>query len=180
MKRYVFFAVILLLALTARAQQDSNAEAEIPSDSLQSDTLQSIIEPDSLQAVYVPRVSLLTCSPGTEVWQQYGHTAVRFEDTEKDIDVVFNYGLFDFAAPHFIWRFCLGETDYVVGAETYDSFEKEYIERGSYVAEQQLNLTADEVTCLWNLLAQNCRPENRTYRYNFFYNNCSTKARDII
>ena len=180
MKRYVFFAVILLLALTARAQQDSNVEAEIPSDSLQSDTLQSIIEPDSLQAVYVPRVSLLTCSPGTEVWQQYGHTAIRFEDTEKDIDVVFNYGLFDFAAPHFIWRFCLGETDYVVGAETYDSFEKEYTERGSYVAEQQLNLTTDEVTCLWNLLAQNCRPENRTYRYNFFYNNCSTKARDII
>ena len=94
--------------------------------------------------------------------------------------MVFNYGLFDFDTPHFIWRFCLGQTDYIVGAEMYDSFKKEYMERGSSITEQELALTPQETDRLWNLLALNCRPENRTYRYNFFYNNCSTKARDII
>ena len=71
------------------------------------------LETDS---VVLPKVSLLTCSPGVEIWQQYGHTAIRFEDTASDLDVVFNYGLFSFDQPHFIWRFCLGATDYVVGA----------------------------------------------------------------
>ena len=169
MKRYVFFALFVGLALTVRAQQDGVT-----------DSLPWEATADSLQAVYVPRVFLLTCGPGTEVWQLYGHTAIRFEDTERDVDVVFNYGLFDFAAPHFVWHFCLGQTDYIVGAEMYEGFEAEYAERGSTVTEQQLALTADEATRLWNLLTQNCRPEERTYRYDFFYNNCSTKARDII
>ncbi len=177
MKRFVSIALAWLLTLAAWAQTDSVAVAQ---DSL-------IVAPDSAVVAlpdtvvaYVPRVSLLTCSPAAEVWQQYGHTAIRYEDTEQDIDVVFNYGLFDFDTPHFIWRFCLGQTDYIVGAEMYDSFKKEYMERGSSITEQELALTPQEADRLWNLLALNCRPENRTYRYNFFYNNCSTKARDII
>ena len=156
-----------MMALAANAQEQA--------DMLATDTL---AQADTL--AYIPRVSLLTCSPGTEVWQQYGHTAIRFEDTEREVDVVFNYGLFSFNEPHFIWRFCLGHTDYLVGAETYESFKKEYMERGSSITEQQLDLTSDEVTRFWNLITLECRPENRTYRYNFLYNNCSTKARDVL
>ena len=135
------------------------------------------LETDS---VVLPKVSLLTCSPGVEIWQQYGHTAIRFEDTASDLDVVFNYGLFSFDQPHFIWRFCLGATDYIVGAEQWSGFEQEYTERGSSITLQQLNLTPEEIGRFWNLITTNCRVENRTYRYNFLYKNCSTMARDIL
>jgi len=176
MRRVVFSAVFALLALVSGAQTVSLA-ASADTTAAPADTLPGA-PADSV--AYVPRVSLLTCSPGVEVWQQYGHTAIRFEDAERDIDVVFNYGLFDFDAPHFIWRFCLGQTDYIVGAEPYDSFKKEYVERGSSVTQQTLALTAREATRFWELIILNCRPENRTYRYDFLYRNCSTMARDIL
>ena len=177
MKQFVSFVVAVLVCLVIQAQENSSAVSQDSVIAVQ-DSL--VLELADSAVVYVPRVSLLTCSPASEVWQQYGHTAIRFVDAERDVDVVFNYGLFDFAAPHFIWRFCLGKTDYIVGAETYDSFRREYVERGSSITEQQLNLLPEETVNFWNLITTNCRPENRTYRYDFFYNNCSTKARDIL
>lgn len=126
------------------------------------------------------RVSLVTCSPGTEVYAVYGHTALRIEIPTAGIDMAINYGLFMFDAPNFIWRFIKGETDYVVGATNYPIFEREYTERGSSVTLQQLNLSEEEKVKLIALLNHNLRPENRTYRYNFLYNNCSTKARDKV
>ena len=73
------------------------------------------------------RVSVLTCSPGEEAYSLFGHTGLRYCDSDRGIDVVFNYGYFSFNAPNFIWRFILGETDYMVGAVTYDIFVREYI-----------------------------------------------------
>lgn len=127
-----------------------------------------------------PRVSLITCTPGVEIWEQYGHTAIRYENPEEGIDVIFNYGLFSFQAPNFVWRFCTGQTDYQVGAEAYASFETEYLERGSVVKIQVLDMAPDEVERFRHLITLNCRKENRIYRYNFFYKNCSTMARDIL
>ena len=126
------------------------------------------------------RVSFVTCSPGTEVYAVYGHTALRIEIPTAGIDMAVNYGLFMFDAPNFIWRFIKGETDYVVGATNYPIFEREYTERGSSVTLQQLNLSKEEKVKLIALLNHNLRPENRTYRYNFLYNNCSTQARDKV
>lgn len=126
------------------------------------------------------QVSLVTCSPGTEVYAVYGHTALRYEIPDKGVDLAINYGLFSFEAPNFLWRFVKGETDYVVGCVNYAIFEREYRERGSSVTLQELNLSEDEKLRLAQLVADNLRPENREYRYNFLYNNCSTKARDIV
>ena len=126
------------------------------------------------------RVSLVTCSPGTEVYAVYGHTALRIEIPTAGVDMAVNYGLFMFNAPNFIWKFIKGDTDYVVGAANYPIFEREYTERGSSVTLQQLNLSEEEKVKLIALLDHNLRPENRTYRYNFLYNNCSTKARDKV
>ncbi len=126
-------------------------------------------------------VGLLTCSPGTEVYALYGHTAIRVRSCAPGgEDWVFNYGLFSFNRPHFIWRFALGECDYQVGAVPYRYFAEEYAGRGSSVYQQTLNLTAEEKARLWALLLDNMRPENREYRYNFFYDNCTTRARDRI
>ena len=126
------------------------------------------------------KFSVLTCSPGDEAYSLYGHTGLRYCDKEKGIDVVFNYGYFDFDSPNFAWRFILGETDYMVGAVSYDFFCREYIQRGSAVFSQELNLTPAQEHKLFSLLKENCLLANRTYRYNYFYNNCTTKIRDKV
>lgn len=127
-------------------------------------------------------VSLLTCQPHDEVYSLYGHTAIRYHDMhgEKPLDITFNYGVFDFKKPHFVARFVFGLTDYELGACPYDLFLSEYRHFGSMVTEQVLNLTNQEKLALQQALWVNMQPENRVYRYNYFYNNCTTKARDII
>ena len=125
-------------------------------------------------------VSLLTCSPGEEVYSFFGHTALRYCNFEKDIDLVFNYGVFDFTSSDFVWNFVLGNTDYMLGVIEYPYFVQEYAMRGSGVVEQVLNLDSIQTDRLFALLRDNYRPINRVYRYNYFYNNCTTKARDII
>lgn len=126
------------------------------------------------------RVSLLTCSPGNEVYELYGHTAIRYCDLGEGVDMAFNYGMFSFNAPNFVMRFVKGETDYQLGVVPFDLFMREYLGRGSTVTEQTLNLTDAEKQRLFELLKENYRFENRTYRYNFFYDNCTTRARDKI
>jgi hypothetical protein len=126
------------------------------------------------------KVSLMTCAPGTEIYALFGHTALRYEDTARGEDWVFNYGMFSFNTPHFIYRFVKGETDYELGVTPYSYFEGSYAMRGSSVYQQTLNLTMAEKQKLRRLLEENYQPENRVYRYNFFYDNCTTRARDII
>jgi len=126
-------------------------------------------------------ISLLTCQPHDEVYSLYGHTAIRYHDLRPGgFDLAFNYGVFDFKKPHFVARFVFGLTDYELGAYPYKYFLEEYRRFGSMVTEQVLNLTAEEKLILHEALAMNLRPENKIYRYNFFYSNCTTKARDII
>ena len=119
------------------------------------------------------RFSLLTCAPGTEIYSLFGHTAIRYENYTRRIDVAFNYGMF-------IFRFVAGETDYQLGITPYSYFEAEYAMRGSSVYQQVLNLTQSEKERLLTILENNYLPENRIYRYNYFYDNCTTRARDKI
>lgn len=124
--------------------------------------------------------SLLTCSPGNKVYSLYGHTGLRMRNITQGTDFVFNYGVFDFRRPHFSWHFTLGECDYQVVGIPYEYFIDEYEQRGSSVTEQELALTREESNRLMTALAINCLPENKTYRYNFMTNNCTTRVRDQI
>mgnify|MGYP004443697945 CR=1 FL=1 len=126
------------------------------------------------------RFNLLTCAPGSEIYALFGHTALRYQNFSDQTDLVFNYGMFSFNTPHFVFRFVKGETDYQLGITPYPYFESEYALRGSSVYEQELNLTPAEKWKLLSLLEENYRPENRVYRYNYFYDNCTTRARDQI
>ena len=125
-------------------------------------------------------VSLLTCGPGNEAYSLFGHTAIRISQPSRGMDVVVNYGMFSFKQKYFIPRFVLGLTDYQMGITTFDDFKAEYEYEQRWVFEQTLNLTSKEKSALLQAIDQNYKPENVTYRYNFFYNNCTTKARDII
>ena len=126
------------------------------------------------------RVSLLTCAPGSEIYSLFGHTALRYENPVKGEDWVFNYGLFSFDTPNFVYRFVKGETDYQLGVIPYRYFEGEYAMRGSSVYQQELNLTDKEKENVIRLLRENYLPANRVYRYNYFYDNCTTRARDKV
>ena len=126
------------------------------------------------------RISLLTCAPGTEIYALFGHSAIRYEHPALQRDWVFNYGMFSFSEPNFVMRFVKGETDYQLGVIPYSYFEAEYAERGSSVYQQVLNLTVEEKVNLVKALQENYLPANRVYRYNYFYDNCTTRARDKI
>jgi len=125
-------------------------------------------------------VSLLTCSPGEEVYSKFGHTAIRIADRNNNIDVIFNYGIFSFETSNFYYKFIKGETDYQLGIYDTRNFLPEYAQRNSMVVEQVLNLSPAEKRDLFDLLMQNYLPENRTYRYNFIFDNCATRPRDKI
>lgn len=125
--------------------------------------------------------SLLTCAPSEKaIYTLFGHTAIRYQNPEQGVDVVFNYGLFNFNTPNFVWRFVKGETDYLLGATDFQRFAGEYAHDNRTIWQQTLNLTEVEKECLFQLLMHNYQPENRTYRYNYFYDNCSTRPRDRI
>ena len=123
-------------------------------------------------------VSLLTCSPHEEIYSLYGHAALRWHSGDQDL--VFNWGMFSFSKPYFALRFVFGLTDYELAAYPFDRFWPYYQQWGSSITEQVLNLTNDEKRKLQMALAENLQDENRVYRYNFFYNNCSTKPRDMV
>jgi hypothetical protein len=124
-------------------------------------------------------VSLITCEPGEALYAKFGHTAIRIRDT-KGLDLVYNYGIFDFKTEKFYWKFLRGHTDYLLGVYPTEHFLQEYSERNSGVWEQELNMTAIERRRLIELLNINYLPENRMYRYNFVYDNCATRPYDII
>ena len=125
-------------------------------------------------------VSLLTCAPGTKVYALYGHTAIRYHDLRTGEDLTFNYGVFNFNRPFFSLRFLFGLTDYELGVCPYKYFAEEYRQRGSQVTEQVINMTAQEKAAIYHALAVNYKDENKVYRYNCFYDNCTTRARDMI
>lgn len=126
------------------------------------------------------KISLLICAPGDEIYSYFGHAAIRVNDPDLNRDIVFNYGVFSFETPNFIWRFAKGETDYQLAVQRMSSFMREYTEDKRSVTEYILLLTSEERNKLFDALIENYKPENRIYRYNHFIDNCSTRLRDQI
>ena len=126
------------------------------------------------------RISLVTCTPGSELYARYGHTALRVLDPVNKIDISFNYGIFDFNVDHFYWKFVKGETWYELGASSTRWFMYEYEQEERPVYEQVLNLTPEQRQSIWTALLINFEPENRQYLYNFVFDNCATRPYVLI
>lgn len=125
-------------------------------------------------------ISILTCSPGTELYSLFGHSAIRVQDPAIHIDVVFNYGTFDFRTEHFYWKYAQGLLPYQLSITSYPNFLHTYIADDRSVWSQTLNLDSLRRQHLFDLLSENYEPANRTYLYNFLFDNCSTRVRDIV
>ncbi|NDV67551.1 DUF4105 domain-containing protein [Dysgonomonas sp. 25] len=139
------------------------------------------IEPTIPELSDSAEISIVTNEPWTkEVYSVFGHTVIRVKDPVQKIDLSFNYGVFDFASPNFMGRFMTGATDYMVLGYDMSYYFAEFKERGVAVYEQRLNLTQEEKENVWEFLIVNVQPENRVYRYNFLYDNCATRPRDIL
>lgn len=154
MKKYFFALILITMSVFANAQ---------------------VVLSDSA------KISLMTCGPWSgAVYAFYGHTALRVQDDSAHMDIVFNYGFFDPTQPNFMYHFVRGETDYILGTTSFEGFISEYAYKKVAVYEQELNLAQPEKQQLWEALYLNHLPENRGYRYNYFYDNCATRPRDMV
>ena len=135
---------------------------------------------DALQHSEDTEVSLLTCGVSGEVYTLYGHSAIRLRSISREVDVVLNYGIYDFNTPGFILKFVRGKLPYRLGATSMQSFIENYEYEGRSVVENKLILTPEHKKELIAFLANNYLPQNRTYAYDFFYDNCSSRIWDVL
>lgn len=125
-------------------------------------------------------ISILTCAPGEELYSIYGHNAIRVLDLRTGTDRVYNYGTFDFDTPGFALKFMRGKLPYMITATDYGLFLREYHYFKRSVSEQIINFTPEEKTRVIAYLDNNMLPQNRTYKYDFFMDNCATRLRDVL
>lgn len=152
LKRLVVFVVLLPVLLSARAISLSDSA----------------------------RITLLTVAPGEELYSAFGHTGIRVTDYKRDFDVVFNYGTFDFDQPGFYTNFVKGKMRYMIAYEDFRSFMYAYNYEKRNVTEQELRLSTEEKQRVFEFLYNNALPENREYYYDFFWDNCATRPRDVF
>ncbi len=126
------------------------------------------------------QISVLTCSSGDELFSAFGHTAFRVQDAVLGIDVVYNYGTFDFDKPNFYLNFAQGKLIYSLSRRSFEAFLYTYQLEKRWVKEQVLNLTAKQTNELFRFFEQNHRPENRDYPYDPLFNNCSSITGDVL
>jgi len=131
------------------------------------------------------RISLLTCTPGEELYSTFGHSAYRVVDSSKAFndpwrDVVYNYGTFNFDDEDFYMKFLRGQLLYYVSAEYFPDFKDAYQSTNRGITEQVFDLTAAEKITIQHFLNENLKEENKYYKYDFFFDNCTTRLRDIL
>lgn len=133
----------------------------------------------SLPAAPDTAVWLVNIYPGAEIFQLEGHTALVVKIGSRPA-AAYNYGVFDFNSPGFVWRFVKGQTDYMVVKWPFDAFMAEYIHEGRRVVAHHIDLDAKQKKELVKALDTNALPQNRTYRYNYVKDNCATRPLDAI
>ncbi len=126
------------------------------------------------------RISLLTASPGEELYSTFGHSALRVTDSVNNEDMVYNYGTFNFDEPDFYTKFVRGKLMYYLSTEEFTSFKEAYLQENRSMTEQVLNLSCNEKQKMVLLLQQNLMGENKFYKYDFLFDNCTTRLRDLL
>lgn len=126
------------------------------------------------------RISILTATPGEELYSTFGHSALRVTDSTNNSDIVYNYGTFNFDEPNFYIKFVRGKLPFYLSTDYFDNFIVEYQQENRGITEQVLNLTCSEKYRINGLLQENMLGPNRVYKYDFTFDNCTTRLRDLI
>lgn len=159
-KIFILFSILTFQILSIYGQQDRIFEVQKLSNQAQ--------------------VSLLTIGLGTETYQLFGHTAIRVKDDKLGWDFVYNYGTFDFSDPDFLIKFIKGKLLYYESIDTYSEFVQGYREQNRSIHEQVLDLDSIQKQKAFEFLTINARDENKYYKYDFLFDNCATRPRDIL
>lgn len=125
-------------------------------------------------------VSVVTCGPGSELYSAFGHSAFRVYDPILKLDKIYNYGTFDFNKPNFYLNFAKGKLIYQLSTTRYGYFLQQFNYENRWVKTQELDLEEADVQEVYDFLENNAKPENMSYQYDFFYDNCSTKMEEVI
>ncbi|WP_117880669.1 lipoprotein N-acyltransferase Lnb domain-containing protein [Aureibaculum luteum] len=153
MKKLLFFISLLAFSLSALAQKITlSDQAEI---------------------------SVITVDPGHNLYDTFGHSAFRVKDKGLRMDLAFNYGIFDYNTPNFYGKFAQGKLLYDLAAYPFSYFYRSYTEENRTIREQELNLSLSEKQAFFDFLQNNAKPENKSYLYDFFYDNCATRLKDV-
>ncbi|GGH45890.1 membrane protein [Mangrovimonas yunxiaonensis] len=139
-------------------------------------TLQAQHRPLSNQA----QISVLTIGPGSSLNDAFGHNAFRIKDPTNNLDITFDYGRFDFNTPNFYLKFATGKLNYAIGKSNYKDIYGFYTWQNRSIQEQVLQLSQAQKQALYSFLNNNYKPENRYYLYDFFYDNCATKIKEVV
>ncbi|MHA8050096.1 lipoprotein N-acyltransferase Lnb domain-containing protein [Aquirufa sp. ROCK-SH2] len=126
-------------------------------------------------------ISLVTVAPGTELYSKFGHSMIVIQDPIMGIDKAYSYGTFDFGTENFYWKFLKGTLPYTISYNPFDQvadYYANYEHRSLYA--QKLNLDLTQRNSIYNRLETNLLPQNKEYQYKFFYDNCSSRIRDIF
>ncbi len=188
MNRFIYSLVILLLFASnciayhtvtrpspAGAVTNITGNASVTGNMISADLLLKAFNPSHL------RISLITCGPGyNEIYEVFGHTAIRIVDSEHHTDLVYNYGTFNGFEENFELKFMRGKLPYYLSVYPFSNFIPEYIETHRSVSEQVLDMTNQQKKSFAAYLDNNAEPENRSYKYDFFYDNCATRIRDLF
>ena len=127
------------------------------------------------------QISVITIGPSQkELYSAFGHSGIRVKDDSLGIDYFYNYGVFDFDQPNFYINFLKGKLLYMVNRYNYKPVEDYYILNDRFIKEQILNLNSSQKLKTFNFLENNILSQNKYYYYNYIYNNCATKIRDLL
>ncbi|PIQ49567.1 MAG: hypothetical protein COW03_04235 [Cytophagales bacterium CG12_big_fil_rev_8_21_14_0_65_40_12] len=154
MKRFFYFLVFIIICASLKAQFSTlSGQAE---------------------------VSVITIGPGSELYDSFGHGALRIRDPYLNIDYAYNYGTYESFQDGFYVKFAQGKLLYKLAVQDFRSFLGNYQSQGRWVTEQVLDLTNDEKQQIFNFIQNNALPENSRYLYDFFFDNCATRLRDVV
>ncbi len=139
----------------------------------------SITSKSQVQLSVYSEISIVTADAGNELFEAFGHSAIRIKDPVLQLDLVYNYGIFDFNAPNFYTNFTKGRLLYKLGRYQFKYFLESYKQDKRWVKQQVLNLTQQQRQAFFMYLERNASPQNATYLYDPFFNNCASKLKDI-
>ncbi|KAA9132467.1 DUF4105 domain-containing protein [Marinihelvus fidelis] len=125
-------------------------------------------------------VLLVTYGPGAEIWERFGHNALWLREPARGLDHAFNFGFFDFEQPNFLRRFVQGRMLYFAAAVPTAQELDWYRQAGRSVRVQSIDLGPLEYAHLRDILLAQVDAANRDYLYDYYYDNCSTRLRDVL
>lgn len=127
-----------------------------------------------------PRIGVVTMGPGEIFWERFGHDAIVVDDPAQGEPISYNFGFFDLEEDGFVGRFVRGRMEYMLVALPLAQDMQYYRDVGRGASIQWLDFEPAQARGLAAELAENAKPENARYRYDYYTDNCATRVRDAL